>query len=81
MVDASGAGQQHSRLHELFGLVALMGAAGVVLCGVAVLSLDGNEVGRLGGAFWLITGLLVLGELRPVVASGQYDPAGVNGSS
>src|SRR3954447_7153776 len=66
-----------TRLHEMFGLVALMGGAGLVLCAVAVLSL-GDEVDHLGGAFWLITGLLVLGELRPVVASGQYDPAGVN---
>jgi diguanylate cyclase (GGDEF)-like protein len=78
MVDESGVATPHARLHELYGLVALMGAAGVVLCAVAVLSLDGPEVGRLGGAFWLITGLLVLGELRPVVASGEYDPAGVN---
>src|SRR4051794_8228057 len=83
MSQAAASGSQQERRPQgtepgLVGLVVTMALAGALLCVVSVMSLDGHDISRLGQAFWCITGLVVLGELRPVVASGQYDPAGVN---
>src|SRR4051794_2868321 len=83
MSQAAASGSQQERRPQgtepgLVGLVVTMALAGALLCVVSVMSLDGHDISRLGPAFWCITGLVVLGELRPVVASGQYDPAGVN---
>ena len=58
--------------------VAACGGGAALLCLVALTQLGAGDIGKLGYAFWLITALLVLSELRPVVASGAYDPAGVS---
>jgi diguanylate cyclase (GGDEF)-like protein len=58
----------------------------VAACGVVVLGVIGAAVGELssggqllamGSPFALIAGLVLLAELRPVVAAGTYDPHGV----
>jgi diguanylate cyclase (GGDEF)-like protein len=65
------------RPRALFALVGVTGVVAAGLCVVAVLRLAQEDLGALGPSFWVITGLVVLCELRPVVAS-QYDPDGVN---
>ncbi len=69
--------RQRPRPRALFTLVAATGVVAGLLCVVSVLQLDGADLAALGPAFWLIACLVVLCELRPVVAS-QYDPDGVN---
>ncbi|MDQ1603036.1 MAG: hypothetical protein QOE01_881 [Actinomycetota bacterium] len=69
-----------ARLRErrrLAAYVACCTAAALTLCLAAVHGLSSAEIRGLGPAFWLITALVLLGELRPVVASGAYDPEGV----
>ncbi|MEX2503747.1 MAG: bifunctional diguanylate cyclase/phosphodiesterase [Egicoccus sp.] len=39
---------------------------------------DGVQLPNAGVAFWLLVVFVVLGELRPVVASGRIDPEGVS---
>jgi hypothetical protein len=54
----------------------------VVLTGIVVLTtgadLDLDVVRSAGSAFWVLGGLVLLGELRPVIASTRTDPAGIN---
>jgi diguanylate cyclase (GGDEF)-like protein len=69
------------RRPELMGYVALIGVTGGALCLLAALVLDRADMAALGPAFWLIATLVMLGELRPVVAAGSYDPEGVNMST
>ncbi len=35
------------------------------------------QMSQAPAAFWMVAGLILLGELRPVVAAGGYDPQGV----
>jgi diguanylate cyclase (GGDEF)-like protein len=78
MGEAAATARPRGRERELFGYVLLIGGTGAALCLVAGLSLGASDLTALGPPFWLIAGLLLLGELRPVVAAGSYDPDGVN---
>ena len=49
---------------------------GVSLAGWAVFQTI-PDMSQATAAFWMIAGLILLGELRPVVAAGGYDPQGV----
>ena len=60
-----------------WAFAGVCGLAGAGFCVAAVWQLADGDVAVLGGAFWLIACLLMLGELRPVVTSGFYDPQGV----
>jgi diguanylate cyclase (GGDEF)-like protein len=57
--------------------VVLAGVSGVALCALSLSRLSGSDVVAMGAPFALIAGLLLLGELRPVVTS-SFDPQGVN---
>ena len=49
-----------------------------VLIAFSVRALTNDHLNGSASAFVLVAALLVLGELRPVVASGSYDPDGVS---
>ncbi|MBW3621472.1 MAG: diguanylate cyclase, partial [Actinobacteria bacterium] len=55
--------------------LAVWGGGAVLV--YAFLQAPPSELVALGPAFLLISGLLVLGEMRPVVTAGNYDPQGV----
>jgi diguanylate cyclase (GGDEF)-like protein len=76
------AGQPRGTRHPGFrAYVTVCGLAGLAAVVVAATSLDVAGLRAVGGPFWLLAGLLLLGELRPVVASGAYDPEGVTVST
>lgn len=55
----------------------------VVTAGLAVTALGFRDFGpedatALGVSFWVVVAFVVLGEVRPVIASVRLDPAGVN---
>jgi diguanylate cyclase (GGDEF)-like protein len=54
---------------------------GLVLLGFAIRSLGSVDAGRLGAAFWLVSGLIIAAELRPLVMPGASDADGVQTSS
>ena len=56
-------------------LVVIAGAAVVVR---SVLQVSPEDILAAGPGYWLLVGFVVLGELRPVVASKRTDPDGVN---
>ena len=49
---------------------------GLALVAVAVLETL-PSLPQAPAAFWMIAGLILLGELRPVIVAGGYDPQGV----
>ena len=57
--------------------VVLAGLVGAGACVAATIRLSVADVVAMGAPFALIAGLLLLGELRPVVTS-SFDPQGVN---
>ena len=61
-------------------LSLIFGASGTLI-GTSVVALLKGHVSVSVGAFVLLALFLVLGELRPVVASGSYDPDGVSVST
>ncbi|MGZ4640044.1 MAG: putative bifunctional diguanylate cyclase/phosphodiesterase, partial [Actinomycetes bacterium] len=75
--EAAKAGQRN-RERELLAYVTLIGGTGAALCTVALFSLSPSDIAAMRAPFWLIAGLLLMAELRPVVAAGDYDPEGVN---
>ncbi|HET7529406.1 MAG TPA: EAL domain-containing protein [Mycobacteriales bacterium] len=56
-------------------------AAGLVLTGAVLLRLTDGDVRLMGSAFFVVAGLLVLLELRPLVTAGSPDANGVSTST
>ncbi|MCC5947500.1 MAG: EAL domain-containing protein [Nitriliruptoraceae bacterium] len=46
--------------------------------GSALLQLESADIEALDIAFWVVLGFVILGEIRPVVASKELSPSGVN---
>ena len=61
---------------RLRALLVGVGAAGTLAVLTALLQLDGG-VAQLGPAFWLLCGLLLLTEARPLFTAGTRDPVGL----
>jgi diguanylate cyclase (GGDEF)-like protein len=61
-----------------YGYLALVWLAAAALIVASVRAIAGRPLHGSAGAFVLLALLVVLGELRPVVASGSFDPEGVS---
>jgi diguanylate cyclase (GGDEF)-like protein len=75
-------GMARPSLRSAFGLhLAATTGLGLALLVLAVTHLRAEDLHAMGPGFWLVAVLLVAAEVRPVVASGSYDPEGVTLSS
>jgi diguanylate cyclase (GGDEF)-like protein len=61
-----------------YGYLSMIWLAGGVLIAASMHAVVGAHLQGSAGAFALLALLVILGELRPVVASGSFDPEGVS---
>jgi diguanylate cyclase (GGDEF)-like protein len=65
------------RLPGFRSYVAIVAVAGLVVAGLALYRLPWHLLASAGPAFWTVTALLVLAELRPLVTAGSSDNSGL----
>jgi diguanylate cyclase (GGDEF)-like protein len=68
---------RHAFLSPFWSYIALSALLGLPLLAVAVLSLHRRDFAALGPGFWIIAGIVVAAELRPLVTLNMPDPEGV----
>jgi diguanylate cyclase (GGDEF)-like protein len=68
---------RHALVSPFWLYIALNGLLGLPLLAIAVLELHRRDFAALGPGFWIIAGIVVAAELRPLVTLNTPDPEGV----
>jgi diguanylate cyclase (GGDEF)-like protein len=68
---------RHALLSPFWVYIALNAVVGLPLLGIAVLALHRKDFAALGPGFWIIAGIVVAAELRPLATLNTPDPEGV----